>query len=61
METYISLGINDPTSPAKNYIELIKVEKRIKKWIADNGNKITITGHTHRPRFLSPTKKLYII
>lgn len=47
-------GIKDPTSPAKNYVELIKVEKRIKKWIADNNNKITITGHTHRPRFPKP-------
>lgn len=47
-------GINDPTSPAKNYVELIKVERRIKKWIAANGNKITITGHTHRPRFPKP-------
>ncbi len=49
-------GIKDPTSPAKNYVELIKVERRIKKWIADNGNKITITGHTHRPRFPSPNE-----
>ena len=49
-------GIKDPTSPAKNYIELIKVERRIKKWIAENGNKITITGHTHRPRFPSPSE-----
>ncbi len=47
-------GIKDPTSPAKNYVELIKVERRIKKWIATNGNKITITGHTHRPRFPKP-------
>ena len=44
-------GIKDPTSPAKNYLELIKVERRIKKWIADNGNIITIVGHTHRPHF----------
>jgi UDP-2,3-diacylglucosamine pyrophosphatase LpxH len=49
-------GIKDPTSPAKNYIELIKVERRIKKWIASNKNKITITGHTHRPRFPSPSE-----
>lgn len=49
-------GIKDPTSPAKNYVELIKVERRIKKWIADNNNKITITGHTHRPRFPSPSE-----
>ncbi len=47
-------GIKDPTSPAKNYVELIKVERRIKKWILENNNKITITGHTHRPRFSNP-------
>jgi predicted phosphodiesterase len=47
-------GIKDPTSPAKNYTELVKVERRIKKWIADNGNKITIVGHTHRPHFPKP-------
>ena len=47
-------GIKDPTSPAKNYLELIKVERRIKKWIADNGNLITIVGHTHRPHFPKP-------
>ncbi|SHI34438.1 Calcineurin-like phosphoesterase superfamily domain-containing protein [Flavobacterium terrae] len=47
-------GIKDPTSPAKNYVELIKVERRIKKWILENNNKITITGHTHRPRFSRP-------
>ncbi|WP_418511036.1 metallophosphoesterase [Corallibacter sp.] len=48
------MGIADPTSPAKNYKELIKVEKRTKKWIIDNNNLITITGHTHRPRFPEP-------
>ncbi|MFM2393853.1 MAG: hypothetical protein RLZZ546_1835 [Bacteroidota bacterium] len=47
-------GIKDPTSPAKNYVELIKVERRIKEWILENENKITITGHTHRPRFSKP-------
>ena len=51
-------GIKDPTSPAKNYIELIKVERRIKKWIANNGNKITITGHTHRPRFPNTSEEI---
>lgn len=45
------MGIADPTSPAKNYKELIKVERRTKKWIADNNNLITLVGHTHRPRF----------
>jgi predicted phosphodiesterase len=47
-------GIADPTSPAKNYTELIKVERRIKKWILKNSLKITIVGHTHRPRFPEP-------
>jgi predicted phosphodiesterase len=51
-------GIKDPTSPAKNYVELIKVERRIKKWIANNKNKITITGHTHRPRFPRPEENI---
>jgi UDP-2,3-diacylglucosamine pyrophosphatase LpxH len=45
------MGIADPTSPAKNYKELIKIERKTKKWIAANNNLITIVGHTHRPRF----------
>ncbi len=48
------MGIADPTSPAKNYKELIKVERRTKKWISENNNLITIVGHTHRPRFPEP-------
>jgi hypothetical protein len=28
-------GIADPTSPAKNYTELIKLERRIKRWIVE--------------------------
>ena len=47
-------GIADPTSPAKNYIELIKIERRIKKWILTKDLLITIVGHTHRPRFPEP-------
>lgn len=47
-------GIADPTSPAKNYKELIKIEKRIKKWILKNNLLITVVGHTHRPRFPEP-------
>ncbi|WP_025743882.1 metallophosphoesterase [Aquimarina pacifica] len=45
------VGISDPTSPAKNYKETIRIERRIKKWIANNKNQFTIIGHTHRPRF----------
>lgn len=48
------VGISDPTSPAKNFKELIKVERRTKRWIIDNKNLFTITGHTHRPRFPEP-------
>ncbi|OZV70557.1 metallophosphoesterase family protein [Winogradskyella aurantia] len=48
------MGIADPTSPAKNYKELIKVERRTKRWITENNNMLTITGHTHRPRFPEP-------
>ncbi len=48
------VGIADPTSPAKNHKELIKVERRIKRWIKNNTNMLTIIGHTHRPRFPKP-------
>ena len=47
-------GIADPTSPAKNYKELIKLERKIKKWILQNNLLITVVGHTHRPRFPEP-------
>lgn len=47
-------GIADPTSPAKNYTELRKVEKRLKKWILKNNLLLTVVGHTHRPRFPEP-------
>jgi len=52
-------GIGDPTSPARNYKELIKVERRTKKWIVKNNNRFTITGHTHRPRFPEPGDVAY--
>lgn len=48
------IGIADPTSPAINYKELIKLERRVKNWIKSNKNLITIIGHTHRPRFPEP-------
>ncbi|MDZ7613241.1 MAG: metallophosphoesterase [Flavobacteriaceae bacterium] len=47
-------GINDPTSPAKNYKNLIRVEKKLNEWIVKNKNQMIITGHTHRPRFPDP-------
>ena len=48
------MGISDPTSPAKNHKELIKIERRIKNWIVNNNNLMTIVGHTHHPRFPKP-------
>ena len=49
------IGITDPTSPAKNFKELIKVERRMKEWIQINNNQPVIFGHTHRPRFPLPS------
>ena len=46
------IGIKDPTSPAQNFKELIKVEHRLEKWIKENNNQMIITGHTHRQGFL---------
>lgn len=42
------LGINDPTSAAKNYSTKEKTEKRLSTW-AQKNRRILITGHTHRP------------
>ena len=47
-------GIADPTSPARNYKELIRIEKRIKRWILSRDLLLTVAGHTHRPRFPEP-------
>nr|WP_299032496.1 metallophosphoesterase [uncultured Tenacibaculum sp.] len=46
-------GIKDPTSPAQNFKELIKVERRLENWVKANNNQMIVTGHTHRPRFPS--------
>jgi UDP-2,3-diacylglucosamine pyrophosphatase LpxH len=43
-------GINDPTSPAKNFKERIKVERNMEKWVVKNKQPV-IFGHTHRPIF----------
>lgn len=53
------LGISDPTSPAKNFKELLRVEKRLKTWIDNNNNQMVIAGHTHRPRFPEPNELPY--
>jgi predicted phosphodiesterase len=48
------LGFSDPTSPAQNFKERIKVEEKLIHWIEKNNNQMMVTGHTHRPRFPSP-------
>lgn len=52
-------AIKDPTSPAKNYKNLIRVERKLKSWILDNQNQMVIAGHTHRPRFPNPRELPY--
>jgi predicted phosphodiesterase len=47
-------GISDPTSPARNFRSLVKVEKKLNKWIVKNNHQMIIFGHTHRPRFPDP-------
>lgn len=47
-------GIKDPTSPAKNFKNLIRVERKLQDWIINNNNQMLIAGHTHRPRFPEP-------
>jgi UDP-2,3-diacylglucosamine pyrophosphatase LpxH len=45
------LGVNDLTSPAKNFKKRKKVENEIMAWIRANNNQMVICGHTHRPVF----------
>lgn len=54
-----TFAIKDPTSPAKNYKNLIRVERRLKDWILKNNNQMVIAGHTHRPRFPQPEELPY--
>ena len=54
-----TLGIDDPTSPAVNFKELIKVERHLERWIRKHNNQIVVTGHTHRPRFPQPDELPY--
>ncbi|NLP29541.1 MAG: serine/threonine protein phosphatase [Clostridiales bacterium] len=42
------IGINDPTSAAKNYKRKKRIEKVLIEWVKEN-NQMLIAGHTHRP------------
>jgi UDP-2,3-diacylglucosamine pyrophosphatase LpxH len=45
-----SIGINDPTSAAKNYDKKDEVEQKLTEWVKKE-NHMMIAGHTHRPMF----------
>jgi UDP-2,3-diacylglucosamine pyrophosphatase LpxH len=49
-EPLSSLGINDPTSAAKNYDIKEAVEKKLIEWVKKRKHML-IAGHTHRPTF----------
>lgn len=53
------LGINDPTSAAKNYKKKKKVEKKLENW-AENKGVMVIAGHTHRPVLPEPGEGMYL-
>lgn len=52
------LGINDPTSAAKNHKKKNRIERRLAEWADENGT-LLISGHTHRPYFPQPGKGMY--
>ncbi len=45
-----SIGINDPTSAAKNYEVKISIAKQLTEWVIQE-NHILIAGHNHKPSF----------
>jgi UDP-2,3-diacylglucosamine pyrophosphatase LpxH len=45
-----SIGVNDPTSAAKNYEEKISVAKKLSEWVVKTKH-ILIAGHNHKPSF----------
>ena len=53
------VGIKNPASPAKNYRDLIRVERNLEKWISTNNQQMIIAGHTHRPKFPKPGELPY--
>jgi predicted phosphodiesterase len=53
-----ALGVNDPTSAAKNNKKATKVGSRLTRWCEEQ-NRMLIAGHTHRPVFPEPGGSLY--
>ena len=52
------LGVQDPTSAARNYTRKQTTEKRLTQWARQN-HKILITGHTHRPMTGNPASPYF--
>jgi UDP-2,3-diacylglucosamine pyrophosphatase LpxH len=52
------LGVDDPTSPAKNFRKRDALERKIEEWIKEK-NQPTIFGHTHRPSFATEGEPPY--
>ena len=52
------IGINDPTSAAKNYKLAKEIEIKLNKWSILN-NTVVITGHTHRKKYPKIGESLY--
>lgn len=48
-----AVGVQDPTSAARNYTRKQKTEQRLTAWACQH-QKLLITGHTHRPMIGSP-------
>lgn len=44
------LGVNDPTSTAKNYKKKERIEKSLVEWVRRE-NQMLVAGHTHKPVF----------
>lgn len=53
-----ALGVNDPTSAAKNHKKATKMESRLISW-SKNNNRMIVAGHTHRAVFPEPGGALY--
>ncbi|MFR1707313.1 MAG: metallophosphoesterase family protein [Clostridium sp.] len=53
-----NIGVNDPTSTAKNYDKKEDVENRFIRWVMKEKHML-IAGHTHRPRFPRVGEALY--
>ena len=51
-------GVNDPTTPAKNYDKKDAIEKKLTEWVRREKHML-IAGHTHRPMFPTVGQPLY--